>query len=140
MGEIKRNIYSLVERKMQPQKIMVVYGARRVGKTNLVKQLYENFSGKKIFLNGESYDTERFLSERSISNYKRLFAGTDFKVLATFDEEIYFPDSMYKAFGSPAIWTNKYGEGEVYAVSPHIERTLGKEYLMGIFITKILSK
>ncbi|MCQ2960215.1 MAG: ATP-binding protein [Bacteroidales bacterium] len=81
MGEIKRNIYSLIERKMQPQKIMVVYGARRVGKTNLVKQLYENFSGKKIFLNGESYDTERLLSERSISNYKRLFAGTELLVI-----------------------------------------------------------
>ncbi|MCQ2606062.1 MAG: ATP-binding protein [Bacteroidales bacterium] len=66
---------------MQPQKVMVVYGARRVGKTNLVKQLYENFSGKKLFLNGESYDTERLLQDRSISNYKRLFSGTKLLVI-----------------------------------------------------------
>lgn len=63
---------------------------------------------------------------------------SDFKVLATFDEEIYYPESMHKSLNTPAIWTNKYGEGDVYAVSPHIERTSGKEFLMANFIDRII--
>ena len=60
------------------------------------------------------------------------------EIIATFDEELLVPDSVPLMKGSPAVWTNKYGNGRVFAVSPHIERTEGKEYLMANFIKHII--
>ena len=51
----------------------MIFGARRVGKTVLMRQLIDDFAGKTMFLNGEDYDTLALLEERSIANYKHLF-------------------------------------------------------------------
>jgi len=50
------------------------------------------------------------------------------------------PDCCKIMKGSPAAWMNRYGNGRVYAVSPHIERTEGKEHLMANFIKSIISE
>ncbi|MBQ1605830.1 MAG: hypothetical protein II088_03370, partial [Bacteroidales bacterium] len=55
-----------------------------------------------------------------------------------FSEELMIPGGRNVMKGSPAAWKNKYGNGFVYAISPHIERTEGKEYLMANFIRSIL--
>ena len=65
---------------------------------------------------------------------------SDLKILAAFDEELMIPDCCKIMKGSPAAWTNQYGNGRVYAVSPHIERTEGKEHLMANFIKSIISE
>ncbi|MCQ2606006.1 MAG: gamma-glutamylcyclotransferase [Bacteroidales bacterium] len=96
--------------------------------------------GKSFFPDVEEEIVPIIYHNGPIVQYNNDCTCSDFTVLATFDEEIYFPDSMHKSFGTPAIWQNKYGDGMVYAVSPHIERTSGKEYLMGIFISEILLK
>lgn len=60
------------------------------------------------------------------------------EILATYDEELMLRDCINVMKDSPAAWMNKYGNGWVYAVGPHIERTEGKEYIMANFIKKIL--
>lgn len=65
---------------------------------------------------------------------------SDLEILAVFEEELMIPDCVPLMKGAPAAWTNKYGNGRVYALSPHIERTEGKEYLMANFIQNILSQ
>lgn len=66
---------------------------------------------------------------------------SDFQVLATFAEELLLPESLPNVMvGSPAAWMNKYGNGNVYAVSPHIERTEGQRHLMANFIRNIYNK
>ena len=74
---------------MQPNKVMLVFGARRVGKTVLIKQLIEQFKGKVLFLNGEDASTEEMFSTRTASHYRQLLSGTDLLVI---DEAQSIPD------------------------------------------------
>lgn len=75
--------------RLQPQKVLLLFGARRVGKTILVNQIMQNFSGKTLMLNGESMDTIRMLDDRSIPHYRQLFSGID---LLCIDEAQHIPD------------------------------------------------
>ena len=59
----------------------------------------------------------------------------DAEILATFAEEICHPEGEKGIMtGSPAAWCNRYGDGWVYAISPHFERTPGKEGFMARLI------
>ena len=48
-----------------------------MGKTVLMRQILERFSGKTMLLNGEDYDAQVLLEEKSIANYRRLLADVD---------------------------------------------------------------
>ena len=74
---IERTIQQKIERQLVPNKVVVIFGARRVGKTVLMRQILEHFTGKTMLLNGEDYDTQALLEEKTIANYRRLFAHTD---------------------------------------------------------------
>lgn len=87
--DIKRILKKQITDRIKPQKVMLIYGARRVGKTLLLKEIFNEFKGKKIILNGESSDTVRMIADKSISNYKRLFAGIE---LLAIDEAQHIPD------------------------------------------------
>ena len=86
---IERELKSQVVKRIKPQKMMLIYGPRRVGKTLLLREIYNEFEGKKLLLNGESSDTVRMLSDRSISNYKHLFAEVS---LLAIDEAQHIPE------------------------------------------------
>jgi len=56
---------------IQPGKVIVVYGARRVGKTTLLRKFTENLdSDAVLFVNGDDIAAGRFLESRSIENLK----------------------------------------------------------------------
>jgi len=78
-----------MEMRLKPQKALLLFGARRVGKTVLVGQIMKKFDGKSLLLNGESMDTLRMLSDRSAATYRQLFAGLD---LLCIDEAQHIPD------------------------------------------------
>lgn len=81
---ITRAVYKEFKRKVQPQKVLILLGARRVGKTMLInKFLSEQKSEDYIFFNGEDQETLDLLEERSINNYKRLIGE---KKLLVIDE------------------------------------------------------
>ena len=61
---------------LKPGKVVLVIGARRVGKTVLIKKISEQYSAKHLFLNGEDFDTQVLLEKTSISNYRNLI-GTN---------------------------------------------------------------
>ncbi len=75
--------------RLRVQKVLLLFGARRVGKTMLVKQLMDDFEGSKQLLNGESREVVQLLENRSIMNYRRLFSNTDLLVI---DEAQHIPD------------------------------------------------
>ena len=89
MKSIKRILQSEMEERLRPQKALLLFGARRVGKTVLLQQIVHGFDGKRLLLNGESMDTVRMLADRSIGNYQRLFSGI--KLLAI-DEAQHIPE------------------------------------------------
>ena len=86
---INRFLQKKIEEKMMPNKIALIFGARRVGKTVLMSQLVKNFPGKTLMLNGEDYDTLALLQERSIANYRHLLNGVE---LLAIDEAQNIPD------------------------------------------------
>ena len=89
MEKIVRILQTQIAERMLPNKVMLIFGARRVGKTVLMNQLINGFSGKSLTMNGEDYDTLRLLDERSISNYRNLLSGID---LLAIDEAQHIPD------------------------------------------------
>lgn len=86
---IKRELKVQVAKRIKPQKVMLIYGPRRVGKTLLLREIYNEFKGEKLLLNGESSDTVRMLADRSISNYRHLLGGIS---LLAIDEAQHIPE------------------------------------------------
>lgn len=82
--DINRYLLNLLHHKLQPNKVLIIYGARRVGKTALIKNYLAQIPTKEtLLLNGEDGDAARLLENQSIANYKRLLAG---KTLLVIDE------------------------------------------------------
>ena len=86
---IERILRNRIEQKLNPNKAVLIFGARRVGKTMLIKDIMSRFTGKTLLLNGEDIDTLSILENRSISNYKRLLQGIDLLII---DEAQTIPD------------------------------------------------
>lgn len=89
MDQIQRALLPQIEQRMKPQKVMMVFGPRRVGKTFLLKQLVQRFEGKSLVLNGEDADLVAMLEPVSIANYKHVLEGVD---LLAIDEAQHVPD------------------------------------------------
>ena len=81
MKYIKRAISKNFSKKVLPNKVLVLLGARRVGKTELINKYLENYKGNFLKLNGEDVRDVALLEERSISNYKRLLTNVDLLVI-----------------------------------------------------------
>ena len=89
MDQIQRALLPQVEQRMKPQKVMMIFGPRRVGKTFLLKQIVQRFDGKSLVLNGEDADSVAMLEPVSIANYRHVLEGVD---LLAIDEAQHVPD------------------------------------------------
>ncbi len=72
MKIIKRYIESTMLNLLTSNKVILVLGTRRVGKTFLISRIQKEYAGNYISLNGEDFDVQAILKNRSISNYHRL--------------------------------------------------------------------
>ena len=86
---IKRILQDKITERITPNKVVIIYGARRVGKTVLLRELVNSFNGKKLLLNGEDFDVQSMLANRSVANFRHLFSGLD---LLAIDEAQNIPD------------------------------------------------
>jgi predicted AAA+ superfamily ATPase len=77
MEPLKRLLQDRITARIEPHKAVLIFGARRVGKTILLRQLVKEFAGKTMLLNGEDYDTLALLEEQTIANYRHLLEGVD---------------------------------------------------------------
>lgn len=89
MNKITRILQAEIEKRMQPGKVMLLFGARRVGKTMLIKDIAEKFLGKKLYMNGEDATTHTLLNDKTVANYKFLLNGVDLLII---DEAQNIPD------------------------------------------------
>ncbi|HMR19147.1 MAG TPA: AAA family ATPase [Sphingobacterium sp.] len=86
----KRALIAQFKRKLIPNKVLILLGARRVGKTQLIKNyIQEETKNNYLQLNGEDIHDINLLQERSVANYKRLLSGIDVLVI---DEAQHIPD------------------------------------------------
>lgn len=87
---IPRAIYEEFKRRVKPQKVLILLGARRVGKTELIKKYLSEIAPEEYqFHNGEDQNTWQLFSERTVNNYKRLVGNTKLLVI---DEAQKIPD------------------------------------------------
>ncbi|MCD8290037.1 MAG: ATP-binding protein [Prevotella sp.] len=77
MATIKRTLQDTIIKKIKPGKAVLIFGARRVGKTIMMKEIVRGYSGRTMLLNGEDYDTVALLQNRSVANYRHLLEGVD---------------------------------------------------------------
>lgn len=81
MNTIVRLLENQIWQYIQPNKAILLFGARRVGKTVMLQHIINRFTGKSLVLNGEDYDIHSLLERRSISNYRRLLDGIELLVI-----------------------------------------------------------
>ena len=72
MKVINRIIESQITSLLDSNKVILILGTRRVGKTFLINSIQKNYQSKLLFLNGEDFDVQEIIKNRSTSNYKRL--------------------------------------------------------------------
>ncbi len=72
MKYIERSLEPLIHQYLKPNKAVVLLGARRVGKTELIRKYIQNCKEPYLFLNGEDLLTHELLEKRTIQNYQRL--------------------------------------------------------------------
>ena len=89
MKLIKRQIEEQVINYLKPNKVVVLLGPRRVGKTVLIRQLLDRISEPYLLLHGEDQDVRKQLAYRSTAHYKNLLGD---KSLLIIDEAQKIPD------------------------------------------------
>jgi predicted AAA+ superfamily ATPase len=81
MNYYKRAVLADFQSKLKPNKVLILLGARRVGKTQLIKKYLENADEKVLQLNGEDVNDARVLEERSLANYSKLLQNISLLVI-----------------------------------------------------------
>ncbi len=90
MDFLNRGINISFNKKVLPNKVLILLGARRVGKTAFIKNYLSNIPKQDyLHLNGEDFDDANLLKERSVNNYSRLLANVKLLVI---DEAQNIPD------------------------------------------------
>ena len=90
MNFLKRGIDTLFSKKVLPNKVLILLGARRVGKTAFIKNYLATIPAVDYLqLNGEDIQDADLLKERSVANYKRLLNKVKLLVI---DEAQNIPD------------------------------------------------
>ncbi len=74
---VDRAIRAQLESQLRSNKVLVLMGARRVGKTVLLNQLADAFDGPKLVLNGDDLSTAELLNDRRVAAYRRWLGNTE---------------------------------------------------------------
>ena len=77
METIKRILQERITNRIEPGKAVLIFGARRVGKTVMMRQIVDGYPGRTMMLNGEDYDTLALLENRTVANYRHVLEGID---------------------------------------------------------------
>ena len=81
MKYIERAISDRFLKCLIPNKVLVLLGPRRVGKTSLLKHLATTINEPILQLNGEDIATVEVLKQRTVENYKRLLGNYSFLII-----------------------------------------------------------
>lgn len=73
--DIPRILQATLEKQLGKQKVILLYGTRRVGKTTLIHSIAEKHKEDVLLLQGEDMQVSEILQQRTIANYKRLIGN-----------------------------------------------------------------
>ena len=86
---IPRFIQEQIEAKIGLQKVIMLYGTRRTGKTTIIENIVLKYGEEALLLQGEDMQVSEQLQKRTVANYKQLTAG---KKLIVIDEAQAIPE------------------------------------------------
>ncbi len=72
---LQREITKTILKKLQPNKVVMIHGARRVGKTMMVREILNNLKEPVLSLNGEDINVHDKLALRTVENYKHILGS-----------------------------------------------------------------
>ena len=72
-----RTIFPPIQEQLQSNKVIVITGTRRVGKTVLLRQIQQQTKLPTLWLNGEDFDVQALLAQRSVAAFGRLLGDTE---------------------------------------------------------------
>ena len=81
MAVIHRKIQDRIEGRLQPGKVIILAGARRTGKTVLLKEIMKKLDGPFLYLNGEDYTTGLKLQQKGLDEYKNLVGANKYLII-----------------------------------------------------------
>ena len=76
-----RHILPAIKNKLDSNKVLVLTGARRVGKTFILNKIKSDFEGNSLFMNGEDLDIIELLTDRRVSAFQRWITGIDLLII-----------------------------------------------------------
>ena len=86
---IPRLIQQQMMTKIGTQKVLMLYGTRRTGKTTIIENIVNKYPDDTLLLQGEDMQVSEILQRRTISNYTQLVAG---KKIVIIDEAQTIPE------------------------------------------------
>lgn len=78
---IQRAVEATIKNRLVAGKVNLLVGARRVGKTFLLKKIVQDINEPYLWLNGDDESTHDLLAERTIANYKRITSGISLLII-----------------------------------------------------------
>ena len=81
MQIIKRALQERIFSRMRAGKVIVLTGARRTGKTFLIKEVMKNLTEPYLYLNGEDYTTTIKLQSKGLEEYRNLVGNNKYLII-----------------------------------------------------------
>lgn len=119
---VKRKIQAFVEKSLFKGKIVIIYGARQVGKTTLVKEILKKYPESSSYFNCDEIDVRQALTDKTSTELKA-FLGNDKLIVLDEAQRVKnigltlkliidnFPDTQIVATGSSSFdLSNKISE------------------------------
>lgn len=90
MQQIDRILFKEFQKQLRAGRVLILMGARRVGKTEFLKQIKSTLPiGRVLYLNGEDRRTIDAMAERSVEHLRALVGNNDYLII---DEAQHIPD------------------------------------------------
>ena len=89
MDSIARFVAEEIMADIGKQKVLMLYGSRRVGKTKILDFIKQKYNDKVLYVTGEDVEVQAILNNRTIRNYKQLVGN---QTIIIIDEAQYVPN------------------------------------------------
>lgn len=73
--DIKRTLQTEIESKIGLQKVIMLYGTRRTGKTTIIEKIAQKLGDDVLMLNGEDMQVAELLQKRTVAHYQKICGG-----------------------------------------------------------------
>lgn len=90
MKIFRRLLEKRIDNLIGKNKVLLILGSRRVGKTILVQGIKSKYKGESLLLNAEDFDIRELLSNRSAANYRKIIGKASLLII---DEAQVIPET-----------------------------------------------